>query len=125
MDQEIPSQFAAQPCCSICPLHFASVCISDLCLQLSGVDNCIGGWLTFLPLKVLRVQGHSLLRLALAAFYCSIVCFFFLSPLGLPIFNSVALGDQVPGYNKFPHFSPTCTPKQTNKQKLRFNIRIY
>lgn len=115
MDQEIPSQFAAQPCCSICPLHFASVCISDSCLQPSEADSCIGGWLTFLSLKVLWVQSHPFLWLALAAFYYSIVYFFSLSPLRLPISNSVALGDQVPEYNKFPHFSPTLYP-QTNKQ---------
>lgn len=57
MDQEIPSQFVAQPCCSICPLHFASVCISDPCLWQSEVGSCIREWPRFLPLKVLWVQS--------------------------------------------------------------------
>lgn len=78
MDQEIPSQFVPQPCCSICPLHFASVYISDPCLQHSEVDSCIGGWPRFLPLKVLWVQSLPLVWLALTVFltYDTVFLFF-------------------------------------------------
>lgn len=106
MDQEIPSQFVAQPCCSsICPLHFASLYISDPCLQQSDIDSCIGGWLRFLTLKVLWVQSHPSMWLALKISYYAIVYFFFLSLLGLP--NSVALVDQIPEYNTLPYSCPT------------------
>ena len=123
MDQEILSQFVAQPCCSICPLHFASVYVSDPCLQQSEVDSCIGGWPRFLPLKVLWVQSHPLLWLTLAiSLSVTLSVSYSFSFLGLS--SSAALGDPVPEYNILPHSSSTPYP-QINKHKFRLTFRRY